>query len=87
MSAEQADQVLAASYQVLEALPAFDETEIEGALRARAEEMELKARQFFGTLRIATTGKKVAPPLFGTLAILGREKVLARIARARELLA
>jgi glutamyl-tRNA synthetase len=46
----------------------------------------LKARQFFGTLRIATTGKEVAPPLFGTLAILGRDKVLKRIARARELL-
>jgi glutamyl-tRNA synthetase len=86
MTAEQARQVLAESEQVLEALPTFDEAEIEDALRAKAEEMGLKVRQFFGTLRIATTGKKVAPPLFGTLAILGREKVLARIARAQELL-
>jgi glutamyl-tRNA synthetase len=87
MTAKQADRVLAESHHILQALPTFDEMEIEGALRAKAEEMELKARQFFGTLRIATTGKKVAPPLFGTLAILGREKVLARITRARELLA
>jgi glutamyl-tRNA synthetase len=86
MTAEQARQVLAESQQVLGALPSFDEAEIEGALRAKAEEIGLKARQFFGTLRIAATGKKVAPPLFGTLAILGREKVLARIARACELL-
>ncbi len=87
MTAEQAIQVLEQSYQVLSELPAFDEQSIEAALRAKAEEMGLKARQFFGTLRIAATGKKVAPPLFGTLAILGREKVLQRIAGARELLA
>jgi glutamyl-tRNA synthetase len=86
MTAEQAIQVLEQSYQVLSELPAFDEQSIEAALRAKAEEMGLKARQFFGTLRIAATGKKVAPPLFGTLAILGRERVLQRIARARELL-
>ncbi len=86
MTAEQAIQVLEQSYQVLSELPTFDEQSIEDGLRAKAEEMGLKARQFFGTLRIAATGKKVAPPLFGTLAILGREKVLQRVARARELL-
>ncbi len=87
MSADQARQVLAESQQVLSALPTFDETTVETALRAKAEEMGLKARQFFGTLRIATTGKEVSPPLFGTLAILGGEKVLMHIARAREMLA
>jgi len=86
MTAEQTCRVLAESQQILSAAPQFDEATIEAPLRAKAEEMGLKARQFFGTLRIAATGKEVAPPLFGTLAILGREKVLARIARARELL-
>lgn len=86
MTAEQARQALAESQQILSGAPQFDEATIEPLLRAKAEEMGLKARQFFGTLRIATTGKVVAPPLFGTLVILGREKVLARIARARELL-
>ena len=87
MTVEQARQVLAESYQSLQTLPAFDEPAIEAVLRAKAEGMGLKARQFLGTLRIAVTGKEVAPPLFGTLAILGREKTLQRIARARELLA
>ena len=32
--------------------------------------------QLFGIIRVAATGKKVAPPLFGTLSILGRERVL-----------
>ena len=57
MTTEQARQVLAESQQVLKALPTSDEAEIEGALRARAEEMGLKARQFFGTLRIARAGE------------------------------
>lgn len=86
MDVEQTRRVLAESEQVLRTLPVFEEADIETALRAKAEEMGLKARQFFGTLRIATTGKEVAPPLFGSLAILGRDKVLKRIARARELL-
>lgn len=86
MDVEQTRRVLAESAQILSTMPVFDEMTIEAALRAKAEEMGLKARQFFGTLRIATTGKEVAPPLFGTLAILGRDKVLKRIARARELL-
>jgi glutamyl-tRNA synthetase len=85
-TAAQAGQVLAESQQILSSASSFDEATIEPPLRAKAEEMGLKARQFFGTLRIATTGKEVAPPLFGTLAVLGQEKVLARIARARELL-
>lgn len=86
MDIEQTRQVLAESEQVLRTLPTCEEADIEAALRAKAEQMGLKPRQFFGTLRIATTGKEVAPPLFGTLAILGRDKVLKRIARARELL-
>jgi glutamyl-tRNA synthetase len=86
MTEEEARQVLAASQEALSALPAFDETSIEEALRAASKASGLKARQFFGTLRVATTGKKVAPPLFGSLAILGRERVLARIAQAREML-
>ncbi|MBM4432291.1 MAG: glutamate--tRNA ligase, partial [Chloroflexi bacterium] len=87
MTVEQARQVLAESHRALQALPAFEEEAIDHALRAEAEKMGLKARQFLGTLRVAVTGKEVAPPLFGTLAILGREKTLKRIAHARALLA
>jgi glutamyl-tRNA synthetase len=87
MTAEQALQVLAISQQALSDLPAFDEASIEEALRAASDASGLKPRQFFGTLRVATTGKKVAPPLFGSLAILGREKVLARLAQAQRMLA
>ena len=85
MTADQTRQVLADSYEILRATE-FVETALEPVLRAKAEQMGLKARQFFGTLRIAVTGREVAPPLFGTMEVLGRDKVLARIASARELL-
>jgi glutamyl-tRNA synthetase len=35
-------------------------------------------------IRVAVCGKLVAPPLFETLAILGRERVLKRVDRALE---
>ena len=42
--------------------------------------------QFFGILRVATTGKAVAPPLFGSLVALGRERTLRRCETALALL-
>jgi glutamyl-tRNA synthetase len=60
----------------------FEESALEPALRALAEELGLKAAQLFGIIRIATTGKAVAPPLFGSLMALGRERTLARLSAA-----
>lgn len=65
----------------------FTATAIERELRALAEESGVKAGQLFGTLRTATSGKNVAPPLFETLEILGKDVTLARIQAARDLLA
>ena len=70
----------------LQGLEAFDEETLERELRALGEELGLKPRQFFGCLRVACTGKRVSPPLFGTLAILGRERVLRRLRQAVEAL-
>jgi glutamyl-tRNA synthetase len=85
MTSDQSRRVLSESEALLRETE-FVEAALEPPLRAKAEELGLKARQFFGTLRIAITGREVAPPLFGTMEILGREKVLARIATARALL-
>jgi glutamyl-tRNA synthetase len=65
-------------------LDGFDAETLETALRGLADELGLKAGQLFGVIRVATTGKTVAPPLFGTLAILGRERSLARLREAEE---
>jgi glutamyl-tRNA synthetase len=41
----------------------------------------------FGILRVAVTGQKVSPPLFESMEIIGKEKVLERLNRAIQLLA
>ena len=66
----------------LEGLSSFDAGALEGVLRPLAEELGLKTGQLFGALRVAVTGEKAAPPLFETMAALGRQRCLARIAAA-----
>ena len=51
-------------------------------LRPLAEELGLKTGQLFGTPRTATTGRTATPPLFQTMAVLGKERCLERIATA-----
>ncbi len=53
---------------------------IEAALRAACEETGLKPRVLFSPVRVAVSGRSVAPGLFESLALLGRDETLARIA-------
>ena len=56
---------------------------IEGALkRALLEELGLKPRPAFAPVRLAVTGRRVAPPLHESIELLGRERALGRLARA-----
>ncbi len=86
MDAAQTAAALQAVYAQLVALETWSEGQLEEALRALAEELGLKAGQLFGAIRVAVTGRTVAPPLFETLAALGREYTLARIAAAAQAL-
>ena len=53
---------------------------IEQVLRAALiEGMELKPRVAFGPLRVAVSGRKVSPPLFESMELLGRDETLARL--------
>lgn len=86
MTAAESLAVLRKAQETLTALPDFAEETLEEALRALVEELGLKAGHIFGIIRVAATGKKVAPPLFGTLSVLGREQVLKRLDYAGEAL-
>jgi glutamyl-tRNA synthetase len=86
MTAEATLAALRRSYETLEGLDDFSPDAQEPVFRALAEELDLKAGQLFGTLRIAVTGQQVAPPLFETMAVLGRGVCLARVAEAIEVL-
>ena len=60
----------------------FTHDGLERALRGAAESLGIKAGQMFEPIRVAVCGRKTAPPLFGTLEVLGRETCLRRIALA-----
>ncbi len=61
----------------------FSVEQIDAALRALAESTGKKLGQIAQPIRAALTGSTVSPPIDATLAALGREEVLARIAAAR----
>ena len=82
MTQESAARALEVSQQRLEKLEPFDTESLELLLRPLAVELGLKTGQLFGTLRVAVTGRTAAPPLFQTMAVLGKEKCLRRIAAA-----
>ena len=64
----------------------FEADELEPPLRALADERGWKAGDLFMAIRVAVTGRTATPPLFDTLVALGRERVLARLDRALEVL-
>jgi glutamyl-tRNA synthetase len=81
---------LAAAGAALEALPAdsWTTSAIEEALRtALVEGLGLKPKNAFTPVRVAVTGRRISPPLFESIELLGRERTLARLrdadARAR----
>jgi glutamyl-tRNA synthetase len=63
----------------LEALLSWEHEALETALRALAEELQVKPGDLFMLLRVSVTGKPVSPPLFESMALLGRERCLRRI--------
>lgn len=60
----------------------FTHDGLEACLRAAAEKLGIKAGQMFEPIRVAVCGRKTAPPLFGTLEVLGPETCATRLDRA-----
>lgn len=84
-SPEDARRVVEAAGKVCEGT-SFTPADLEREFRALTEKLDLKTGVVFGTVRVAVTGRTAAPPLFDTLATLGRERVLERLrAAGREL--
>jgi glutamyl-tRNA synthetase len=57
---------------------------LERKVRGFAENAGWPAAELFMTLRIAATGRSASPPLFETLAVLGKETCRRRLRRAAE---
>ncbi len=72
--------IIKASILALTPLTSWEVTGIEAALRAALlEDLGLKPKNAFGPVRVAITGARISPPLFESLALLGRERSLARL--------
>lgn len=73
-------EVVEASIEALEGVQDWNAEAIQAALRSKLiDEMELKPRQAFGPARVAVSGKRVSPPLFESMEILGRDSSLNRL--------
>jgi glutamyl-tRNA synthetase len=81
---DEARSVLEAAHASLEQVPTWTTESIEGALRtALIDGLGLKPKIAFGPVRLAVTGRRVSPPLFESMELLGKDRSLARIAALR----
>ena len=77
-------EVLDAALGALAGIPDWTTAGIEEALRAELiDSRGMKPRTAFGPLRTAISGRRISPPLFESMELLGRESSLARITRLR----
>ena len=72
-----------AAYDALAGLSGFDHVSVEESLRAAlVDGLGLKPKVAFGPVRVAVTGRRISPPLFESIELLGRERTLRRLAAA-----
>jgi glutamyl-tRNA synthetase len=73
---------LKAAEAKLSSMENFGQELLEDTLRHLADDLGIKTGQLFNLLRVATTAREAAPPLFETMAVLGRARCLPRIQAA-----
>jgi glutamyl-tRNA synthetase len=86
LDASQSAEVARKVYDILASLPDVSHQIAEPPMREFVEKSGLSANQVFGIVRVAVTGQKVSPPLFESMEIIGKEKVLERLQRSIEIL-
>ncbi len=79
-------EVLRAGRDLIAGLSEAGDEATEEKLREKAGELEVKLGAMLMPIRVALTGSKVSPPLFGSIRLLGVEKALERIDHVIELL-
>jgi glutamyl-tRNA synthetase len=82
MERAQTAAMLRAVHGNLNAIAEWSPEALEASLRALGETLEVKPGPLFGAIRVAVSGRTVAPPLFDMLVALGRDEVLARVGAA-----
>ena len=82
MDAEGTRAALEQAIATAESIGDWSVAPLESAYRALAPDLGIKTGQLFGTIRVAVTGRTAAPPLFDTLAVLGKDRCLTRMRAA-----
>lgn len=81
---EEAPAVLDAAIETLAALDDFGPAAQQEALKATlVEGLGIKPKFAFAPLRVAITGRRVSPPLFESMEILGKDASLVRLRALR----
>ena len=83
MDEESTKKILEEVSGTLAKINSFSSSDIELELRSLADSMEIKVGALLGTVRVATSGQKVSPPLFESLEVLGRDRVLELLRLAK----
>ncbi len=82
---DSAPEVLDAALSVLTDLEEWTTEKLQEVLAAKlVDEMGIKPRLAYGPLRVAVSGRRVSPPLFESMEILGRESSLHRLKALRD---
>jgi glutamyl-tRNA synthetase len=77
------ERVLQAAEATLAGAEPWAADAIEAALKhALLDELDLKARVAFAPVRVAVTGRRISPPLYESIELLGRDRTLARLEHA-----
>ncbi|MGH9675479.1 MAG: glutamate--tRNA ligase, partial [Candidatus Acidiferrum sp.] len=76
-------ELLAKLAEALAALTEWNHDACDHASRAVATEGGVKAGLLINATRVAIVGQAVAPPLFDTMVVLGQERVVGRLRKAR----
>ena len=86
LDAKQSAEIARKAYEIFTSLPDLSHQTTEHPMREYVEKSGLNVNQVFGIIRVAVTGQKVSPPLFESMEIIGREKVLHRLQKAIQIL-
>ncbi|TDM12029.1 glutamate--tRNA ligase [Macrococcus lamae] len=80
VNGEQVPELMRALSARLEALETFDAASVKAAIKAVQKETGIKGKNLFMPIRVAVSGQTHGPELPNTIELLGKDKVLARIA-------
>ena len=86
MNSKDSIKILNKSIDIFNTTKSFNSETLETNFRNLVQVEEIKPGQLFTSLRYALSGKKIAPPLFETMEVLGKDKCVERVSAAITLL-